>query len=344
MHAILILLLSFNCFAQSVADLESKLKSKPDDLIARIQLASAYNAQGNHDKVISTLNPYTDQLNANAFLLLAGAYAKKNDYQNEVRVLNFLASKEEENFQWQMLLGQAHLKQASVTKDEAQKEKELTSGIQKLRRAMQLNPRFKPAFDLLLKTFVDQRRHNDARELLMEGITKFGRRPELFRELCRIDATDGFLVQAVSNCTESIKVSPNYPDSYVYLIQALSDQKENQQAEKEAIKAAKKFPKSDFVQWAAGMLFFRKKNYPVSLRYFETALAAKNTPRNHYGLAQALFESGEEARALPHFVEACKSDATTVDTFMAAGGRLKQKGNYSLGTKFIQSASSCRNF
>lgn len=333
-----------NAFAQSTQQLEAALAKKPDDLKSRTQLAGLYAKENRHDKVIELLNPYTDQLKSDGFLLLAHSYSQKKDYANEVRVLNFQAARDEENYKWQMLLGQAYLKQASeISVNEKRHAELLTQGIQRLRRVMQLNKKYKPAFDLLLSTFINQKSHNEARELLTEGIDKFGKRPELFRELCRLDSQDGFLVQAVEHCSESIKISPNFPDHHVYLTQALHDQKEEQRAEKQIVSAAKKFPQSEFVQWAAGTLFARKKNYPVASRYFETAVkVAPTSARARFGLAQSLFESGQEARALEHYAIACKSDPQTLDAFLMAMGKLKQKGNSDLAQKYTSASNNCR--
>jgi predicted Zn-dependent protease len=342
-HALCILIFSITAFAQSTADLEAAIEKKPSDLRSRLQLANIYTGEKRPERVIDLLNPYTDQMTANGFLLLAKAYNDKGDYANEVRVLSLIAAREEENYQWHMLLAQAYVKQSSMKHlSEEDRAKVITSAVQRYRKVLQIRPKYQLAFNELLKLFLDQRSNNEARELLTEGITNFGRRPELYRELCRLDSQDGYLVQAIANCTDSIKLSPNYPDHYVYLIQALHDQKEDQRAEKEVVRAAKRFPKSEFVQWAAGTIYLRKKNYPVSARYFDAAVAAKpDSIRAHFGLAQALFESNREAQALEHFIKACKGDASSVETFHAATGKLKQKSN-PLAVKYQQHANSCR--
>ena len=337
------LLFSSLIFAQTTAQLDAALKKKPEDLKVRIQLAGQYANENKPEKTIDLLNPYTDQLDEQAFLLLASSYSKRKDYANEVRTLTMLANKDEENFKWQMLLAQAYLKQASEIPDEKRNRDVLTTGIQRLRKTLQLNPKYKPAFDLLLSVFLQQQSNNEARELLMEGLNKFGKRPELLRELCRLDSQDGFLVQAVNNCAESIKASPDYPDQYVYLVQALHDQKEDARAEKHIIHAAKKFPQSEFVQWAAGELYLRKKNYPVAARYFQAAVKARPaSPRAQFGLANALFESGNEAAALEPFTQACKLDIKNLEAFMAATGRMKQKGSSELTQKYIRASNTCR--
>lgn len=355
---LLIFSLTFSLHAQSKAPiakaspeseikkLEAAVKKRPDSLEAREKLALAYAQNNQPEKTIELLNPFTDQLSEGAFLTLAASYSATKDHLNEVRVLKTLSDRNEENFQWQMLLGQAYLKLAGETTDPERKAAHLTTGIQALRRTLEISPAYKPAFDLLLATFLQQKDHTEARELLVEGLERFRQRPELQRELCRLDAQDGFIVQALASCKESIKLSPTYPDHYVFLVQALYDQKEEQRAEAQIVSAARRFPGSEFVQWAAGKLFMEKKNYPVAARYYEAATKADpNSSRATFGLAKALFESGREDEALASFVKACKADASTMEAFWAATGRIKQKSgdkNVALGKKYQAAANTCR--
>ncbi len=338
-----LLLFTSLSFAQNASQLDAALKKNPDDMKTRERLAAVYAGENKADQAIELLNPYTDQLSESGFLLLANSYSKQKDYANEVRTLNFLIVKDEENFKWHMLVAQAYLKQASETKDEERNKVLLTSAIQRMRRVLQINPKYKPAFDQLLSTFLQQQANNEARELLMEGVNRFGKRPELFRELCRLDSQDGFLVQAVGNCSESINLTPEYTDHYVYMVQALHDQKEDLRAENLIVKAAKKFPQSEFVQWAAGELFLRKKNYPVAARYFQVAVKAKPTSgRAQFGLAKSLFENNQDEAALEPFIQACKLEPNALEVFMGATGRMKQKGNGELTQKYIRAANTCR--
>lgn len=342
---IIALFLSWSAYANTAVQLEEKIKADPDNVSARVKLAEIRIEEKQFEKAAELLDAYTDLLSNAGFRALAFAYSNLKRYEDEVRVLTIISKKDEENFEWRMLLGSAYLKQAaSLKKDEMEKNARLlTSGIQQLRMALKLSPKYRPAFDLLLRTLIEQKAHNEARELLMEGISSYGPRADLYKELCRLDSNDGFLVQAVNNCTESIKISPNYPDHQVYLIQALYDQKEEVKAEKQAISAAKKFPNSEFVQWAAGTMFFRKKNFPVAARYFKAAAKAKpGSGRAQFGLAQSLYEAGQHEEALEHFIAACKADRETVETFLSSGARLKQRGNTELGGKYTQAAYACK--
>lgn len=341
----MLLLLGFSSHGETISELEAKLKQTPDRVTVRVVLASQYFKAGQFDKVAPLLNPYTDQLDDNGFLVLANSYSQLKDYTNEVRVLNVLLGRSDEDYRWHMLMAHAYLKLAStLPKDEKAARTAQTSAIQQLRQVLTLQPKFKPAFDLLLVTFLNQRSNNEARELLTDGLARFGPRAELYRDLCRLDSLDGFLVQSIENCRLAIKLSPNYPDNYVYLVQTLYDQGEFEQAERNITAAARKFPASEFVQWAAGTLFIKKKNFPVSSRYFEAAVKTDpNSIRGHFGLAQSLLENGDAEAALPHYIKACAGDPTTYEAFLIAGAKVKQKGNTSLGQKYSQAGYACRN-
>jgi tetratricopeptide (TPR) repeat protein len=338
-------LLSFQAVSETIPELEAKLKQTPDRLPVRNALAAQYFKGGQFDKVIPVLNPYTDQLDETAFLTLANSYSNLKDHLNEVRILNVLIGRDEDDYRWRMLAAQAYLKLANtLPKGEKAMANAMTSAILQLRQVVTLQPKFKPGFDLLLITFLNQRQNNEARQLLTDGLNRYGERAELFRELCRLDSLDGFLVEAIQNCRKAIKLAPNYPDNYVYLVQTMHDQGEFEQAERNIISAARKFPKEEFVQWSAGTIFFKKKNFPVASRYFQTAVNADpNSLRAHSGLAQALFENGEDEAALAHFVKTCATDRASYEAFLIAGAKVKQKGNNTLGQKYRQAAYACRN-
>ena len=168
MRALVCFLISFSAFAQSAAVLEKKIQEDPDNIAARVKLAEVRLNEGQYAKAAELLNSYTDQLNSAGFRALAFAYSSLKKYDDEVRVLSIIAKKEEDNHEWHMLLGQAYIKQAAafINSDQEKNQRLLTQGIQQLRQTLKLQPKYKPAFDLLLKTFIAQKANNEARELL----------------------------------------------------------------------------------------------------------------------------------------------------------------------------------
>ena len=300
-----------------------------------------------YDAVVALLNPYSEELNNSSLMLLASAYSRQTKYGDEVRVLRTLVSKNESSFEAQMLLGQALLKQMTFSKghEEEGKKKLGVQAIQAFRQCLKLNRGYRPAFEALLNALIDQHAPSDARELLTEGIEKFGHTAELMTELCRLDSSDGFVSQALKSCDEAIHLAPNHPDSYVYQAQSLFDGGDSQQAEHKLVTAAHRFPASEFVQWAAGTVFMKKKNYPVSARFFGEAVKADpNSSRAEFGYAQALYESGQESKALPFWAKACRLDPVTVtELFFTAGSKLRARGQDALAESYKETAFGCHS-
>lgn len=313
-----------------------------DQIATRLKIASREYEAANYDKVITLLNPYSEELPAPGLMLLASSYSRREKYNDEARILRTLVSKNEKSYQAQMLLGQALQKEAMKITNQAAAEKVQTQAIHTLRTAVQLRPKFKPAFDALLDATKMLGNMTELRELVIEGIDKFGRRPDLLKEICRLDANGGFVAQAVLSCSDAVKSAPTYPDSYVYLAQALSDQNENTKSENAITKAANRFPASEFVQWAAGTVFMKKQNYPVSARYFGQAVKANpQSGRATFGYARALYESGQAKQALPFYVKACKLEPSKVtETFLSDGSRLRLKGD-PIGQQYKELATTC---
>jgi tetratricopeptide (TPR) repeat protein len=328
----LILLLSFPALAAST----------PENLMTRLKSARAAYEKSNYDGVIQLLNPYSAELPNPGLMILANSYSKRGLYVDEVRVLRILAANNEKNYEAQMLLGQGLEKEALKTKDPDAAKRIQIEAVQVLRTVFHMRPQFKQGFDSLFSLLVRMKADSDARDILQEGLDRYGHRPELMKEMCRLDSTGGFVSQALMSCREAIKLSPNVPDNYVYLSQSFFDQKENNSAEKELMNAARRFPASEFIQWSTGTVFLKKKNYPVSARYYGQAVQADPTSsRAAYGYAQALFESGQEKQALQVFKKACKMDPEkVVEPFLAAASRLRQKGDV-MATAYQEAASDC---
>ena len=128
-HALLIFLFSFHAFALSPQEMEADILKNPDHLSTRIQLANIYLKQNQFDHVIQLLNSYTDQLPSQGYLALASSYSNKKDYFNEVRVLNLLTTKEDQDFHWRMLLRHVDLSYTWKQKSKSQQHIHASYGI-----------------------------------------------------------------------------------------------------------------------------------------------------------------------------------------------------------------------
>lgn len=317
---------------ESIQELEAQLKKDPEQIKVREKLARAYLNQNLYDKLILLLNPYTEQISVPTKFDLASAYRGKGDSLNEVRVLKSITTTDEDIFEAHYNLALAQLK----LKNEA-------DAIESLRKAITINPGFKPAHDTLLSIFIKADNRYEARETLQDMITRFGKRPELMNSLCRLLSIDGFNKQAIIDCQNAILASASFPDNYIYLAQSLKDAEQEGESEKTLLHAARKFAKSEFVQWATGQLYFRKQNFPVAQKYFDKATQADpKSSRALLGSAETSMELGQYQQSLDFFERACKIDPNLKDKILTAAAKLRQKKEDSWAKKMMQKSYLCK--
>jgi len=329
--------------AQTAPELEKSLAANPDKIEVREQLARVYLKQKNWNKVIEHMNPHTDVASPRGYLLLATAYQENKDFGNVVRVIRLLSEKKPKDYQLRFMLGDALLKQAAQSKDIRDRQRLETEGIESFRGAIRMKKTFRPPYQALVNFFLASGLNHEAREQINDMLRVFGQKGDLHADLCRLYALDGFLPQAIRHCQRARQLTPEFAESYVYLAQAYFDQKEMEKAESTLIEAAKRFPKSEFVQYGAGQFFLKKNNFPVAMKYLKRAVAGNaDSGRSQLALAHSLFESGLAAESLPHYTKACQIDSSTQGELLGAASRLRLKGNPSLAAKFSQAAGGCK--
>lgn len=327
----------------SKTKLEASMKASPQRLDIREQLARLSLQAKEWDKVVEYLNSYTDVISPSGFLLLAAAYQEKKNFSEAVRVLNLLSDKRPKDEEVHYIVGDAKLKWAQTTKDLKSRQDLENQAVENFRTAIKLKKNFGPAHSALVNYFIEASLNMEAREQLAEMLKIFGPRPDIHTDLCRLFAVDGFLSQAIANCSKAVRLSPRQPSNFVYLAQAYFDQKELEKSESTLINAARSFPQSEIVQYAAGHFFFKKNNFPVAARYLSQAVAANaESARSQLNFAQALFETGQETEALGHFQKACQLNSSLQSDFMAAATKLRLKGSTPLSARYSQAAGACR--
>ena len=329
--------------AASVDQLESALKKDPDNITVRERLARQFSNMKQWDKVIEHLNPHTDVASPRGYLLLATAYQEVKNFKSVARVLRLLSEKRPKDYHIQFMLGDALIKQAGTVTELTERQKLEASGIESFRAAIRIKRTFRPPYQALVNYFVSAGMNLEAREQINDMLKVFGNRPELHADLCRLYALDGFLQQAVRYCNRARQLNADLPESYIYLAQAYFDQKEMERAEQTLIEAAKRFPRSEFVQYGTGQFFLQKSNFPVAMKYLKRAVASQSgSARSQLALAKSLFESGLEEESLAHFSKACQIETAAQSDVLAAASRLRLKGSSSLAARFSQAAGACK--
>jgi tetratricopeptide (TPR) repeat protein len=317
----------------TVKRLEVQLKKNPDNIKLRSHLAQVYaSAPGHETQIIQTLNPYAEEISINDQLVLASAYKQLKKHQDEVRILKKVVAKAPKNHEAHYILGHAH-NQAG----------EQTEAINCFRQVIKLNKAYRPAYDSLLTIFDQNKNMYESRNIIKDMIHQFGKDPDLLSHICRLDSMDGYLESAIKNCRAAIRKNPTHPDNHVYLAQSLSDKKKESQAAIVLKNAARKFPQSEFVQWATAQYYMRNQNFPVAAKYFKMAVKAdQKSARSILGYAEASFELKKYDVALQAFSSACELDDSATDKIREASGRLRQKGQKDWSRKYSRQSYECR--
>ena len=317
----------------SLSAMEKRLAAAPDNIKLRIQFAAELgHKKGSEQKIIDTLNPYADEVPLESQLLLAAAYNGLKKFKDEVRVLKKVVEKAPTNHEAYYILGHAHLN-----------AKEQVDAVASFRRAIKLNRAYREAYEALLMIFEKAGDNYESRIVLKDMQKQFGKDPSSMSHLCRLDSTDGYLDAAILNCQKAIKMDSKKPDNHVYLAQSLSDKKNESKAGKVLITASKKYPKSEFVQWAAGQYYFKQNNYPVAAKYFNRAVTANDkSARAYLGFALSIFEQKKYDEALKAFMSACEIDESVLEKLREAQGKLRSIKEDDWSKRYSREVYECK--
>lgn len=316
-----------------LSELETRLAKNPDDIKTRAKLAALLTqTKGTQTKLVDLLNPYADELPMESQLILAGAYNQLQMFNDEVRVLNKVVEKTPDNHEALYILGYAHLNANNI--DDA------TSSF---RRAIKLNRKYREAYEALLGIFQKSQNNYESRIVLKDMLKQLGKNPSSYSHLCRLDSSDGYIEPAIKTCRRAIKMDPKNPDNHVYLAQSLSDKRNESKAGRILIRASKRFPKSEFVQWAAGQYYFRQNNYPVAAKYFNRAVSADvKSARAYLGFALSIFEQKKYDKALKAFMSACELDESSLEKLREAQGKLRSAKEVAWSKRYSREVYECK--
>jgi len=318
----------------NILALEKKLVSRPEDVTTREALAKKYLAKKNYNKVIELLAPYSNEVSGDSIANLAQAYGETQDKLGEIRTLQIYVQREGKRFRPHHMLGMA-----------LKRDKKFDEATTSLRKAIELAPGHRPSYEALLEIFIETKQNYESRTLLNDMVRQFGAKKEFAHTMCRLYAIDSFLKEALEACKSAVRLDSKFPDSHVYLAQTYYNQENSQAAERILKTAARQFPKSEFVQYAAGEFYLNEKNYPAAVRYLQVAVKINSSSlRGQLTLAQALFETRDHNRALVHFERACQLDKSkeTVTLLKNSAARLRQNGLMSLSEQFDRKAAVCQ--
>lgn len=287
--------------------------------------------QKKYDQVILSLEKDYPYFKKATQLMLAQALNKQKKFLEESKVLEFIINRNKSDYPTLTKLGEAYFQLNRF--DEA---------IQMFRSALEKNKNYEPALEGLLFLYESTNNFYEARSILKDLIKSQGEKTEYLHKLCRNDSLDGYIESSSQVCLKAINQDPHFPDSFVYLANNYYDQGEKEKAEKAYIKAAKKFPRSEFAQSAAGLFYFKNKDFHNSFPYFKQAVKLDlHSVRALKGLAQSALETGEYQISLQSFLQACRLDSSIEPFFRQAIAQLRAKNNYKWSESFSSQIIQC---
>lgn len=285
-----------------------------------------------YERVIELLLGHAVEIGKPSRLMLAESLHKQKRFEDEVRVLELNLKDDAEDYLTLARMGQAYVELKK--NDEA---------IQSFRQAIKKNRKYLPAYEDLLYLFETTNNLYEARLVLKDMAATFGSRKEYRNKMCRIDTLDGYVDNGIKVCLEAIYNDPEYPDSYVYLANNYRDAGKQTKAQQAYTDAAKRFPKSELVQSAAGRFFVERENFHAAYKYFRQATKADpKSVRALVGQAQSALEIGEYKNSLDSFIAACALDKSIATDFRQAATQLRVKQNYKWSGDFETKSNLCR--
>lgn len=319
---------------ETLPQLEARLKRDPSQTKVREEVANEYVKKKNDKKVIEILAPYSNEISDKGLIVLSETYERQKDYINQIRTLQIYENRNPNRFRPQYLLGVAF-----------SNNKQFDEAVQSFRKSVQFAPQHRPSYDGMLKILLDKKDQYEARTLLSQMIAVFGDKADLLSLQCRLYSEGGFLAEAEATCKKAIVRDRTKPDNHVYLARTMLNQGRKQAAESVFKKAARKYAKSELVQFATGEFYFNEKNYAIAVRYLTAGIKLEpNSARSRLGLALSLFEVKKFDQALEHFTKACELDETRVayNDFRSAAAKLRQNDDYKMAQKYERKIATCR--
>jgi tetratricopeptide (TPR) repeat protein len=297
--------------------------------------AEASFKKGDYDKVTDLLWKNVDTLDRKGLILLATAHEKKKEAANTLKVANILTSRNPKDFEGFYLTGLAHLM-----------NKKNSEALEALKTALELNPKYQPAYERLAEMYEQKKNPYELRILYQDMVEKIGPKPAFLAKLCEINALDSQEDQAVKYCKEAITKDPKKAENHVYLGLTRAHSGDTEEAKKILKEAADSHSKSEFAQYTYANLLDESKDYLESAKYYKAGVAVDpQSARSWLGYAKATFEIHKFDQSLEAYKKACKLDQKTAVAFRRAANVLRASKEGGTWEKpFATASESCSGY
>ena len=276
-----------------------------------------------------------------SLLILASSYGAKKDYENQIRILRKITSKNKTKGEYQIQLLRALRLRYFKTKNLDHK-KEVVQAVHHVLERYKKHREPAQLEMLALLQYKEGGLYNayDVLDLFQTMVRDFGPKKMYIRGVCKYLYLNQFYQQSLKACKKASRLDPKSAGNYVYYALSLKDE---EQKEKQVQKSADQFPRSFLAQSSAGETFLQQKSYKQAHFYWARAVQLRpDAAKAHLGLAQALFEMGRFRDSRPHFFKACVLDkAQVLWAFKQAKSKLNQKNKFALADDFSKSITKC---
>lgn len=284
-----------------------------------------------YDDAIARLKAVNDPPQSEVLRLLAHALLKKKDYLEAIRALEIAVATNPRDFRAYSDLGGIYLESGRLDK-----------ANENIRKAIDINSLYRPAYDELLALFEKKKSNYEMRIVIADMISKFGEKAEFLHQLCRLYALDNYSENAITACQRAISADPKMADSHVYLGLTYKHSETPKQGETIIFKTADHFPKSEFAQFTAGQSSDETKNFERSTKYYLRGLSAdKNSQRCRLGLARAYYSLKNYAESLKYYSASCKADRTVLKEFQKTASLIRMANDNEWYEKFNLATEKC---
>ena len=335
--------------AQAIETQKIRSKSKScKEATSCMKLAKTLHAssKGTNKDLIELLEPYIHDLDLPSLLLLEEVYSKEKNYKQQIKTLNWILSQFPEKPLYYFRLAQVQLTLNKEEQKETQQRKikkkthllpkdhlklllqRENKAIENLRQSIELDPKFRPAYQELINLFIKKNESYEALVVTQDMGKNLGKNPSYFGLLCQLYSMRRLFEDSLENCNKAIEFFPENPLYHFYRIQVYSKQEEGQ--EKKVVPLltqwSHRFPKNSFVQEKMGQYYLKKKSFPLALRHLSQSIKIDPSSASaQLAFAEASFALQHYKQALKAYLRVCDLTKKTPREFKRAASSLRQK-------------------
>lgn len=307
-------------------------------LASCLRLAESLLSQKKHQQIFPILEPYTDKLPA--LLLLEKAYLGGELYELQIQTLELILSqfKPEPKYYFRLAQAQLALRKKKSDIQNIRKKSHLTpqdqvklnlkrenEAIKNLRKSIELNSRFQPAYQALIELFLEKKEAYEGLMITQDRGKIFGKDATHFALLCQFYSMRGLFQDTVENCDKAIQLFPTNPSYYYYKMQAYQKTADKKTFINLLHKWASLFPENAFVQEKVGHYYLKAKSFQLAFRHLSKSIElSPQSALSQLAFAKTAFALKKYDKALQAFVAVCRLTQRTPMEFKESASLLRR--------------------